>query len=196
MARRNSPPLGFLFVMAAVCMVGYMFTDISRRRHAEQEGAPITEQASLTALTVKQSKGVEFFAPRGAPRAHVASFEFETNPDPMTSVELLDLNIEILDAGLVLRDLEFEVESYTFTTDPVDVGSATNVRHFWLPRQYSNNFRAGKKFYANLYATIDKSSREGTYTRPVRLTGWSAKDRGMNIPFPGTVNGQPIIVMP
>jgi hypothetical protein len=159
---------------------------------------PKLETGSLTALTVRQTKGVEFFAPRGAPRAHIASFVFETNPDPETSVDLEILDVEIREPNLVLRDIEMEVDGfYQFKTDvfPLLVDGAQKVRFYRRP-QDKHRFPGGKKFYGNIFATIDKSSREGTYTIPVRLTGWSAKDRGMGIPFPGVVNGQPLVVVP
>lgn len=152
------------------------------------------ETASLTALTVSQGKDLEVgTAHKGQEQVPIASFLIETNPDPETSVDLRSLTIKVEpETGLVLRKLrlEFDLTEYESQMSPND------THLFTRPSYIRRQFGGGMKLYATIYATIDKSSREGTYTIPLRLTGWNAQNRGMDIPFPGVVNGQPLVVMP
>jgi hypothetical protein len=152
------------------------------------------ESISSVGLAVRQNleHGVMTFY-QGQEQVPIASFLIETNPDPETSVDLRSLTIKVeSETGLVLRKLrlEFDLTEYESQMSPND------THLFTRPSYIRRQFGGGMKLYATIYATIDKSSREGTYTIPLLLTGWNAQNRGKDIPFPGIVNGQSLVVVP
>ncbi len=150
-----------------------------------------------TALIVKQSDihDRQLMTWRGRERTLIASFLIETSPIANTSIDLNSISIKIeRDTGLVLRNPALEIDSYEYEVHAPIKGDDT--WRFQQPSWHEVRYGSGSKLYAKLYASVEKYARVGVYKIPSQLTGWDIENQGKVVPFPGVVNGQPVVVMP
>ena len=126
----------------------------------------------------------------GETNKKIASFQITASTAQAVSIGSLTF-AKNGNLGLELQNMKVVVNGSSFGTNrPVIAGAETftNANPFTVP--------AGGSVVADVYADILSSSMSGTYQSAISVTGWSAAGSisGSMIPFPGTVNGQTIIV--
>jgi hypothetical protein len=153
---------------------------------------------NLTCLSAKVNKDVgPFITRRDGKRALIASFLLETSPRPETLVIVDSLTVKADEVpGLVLSNLQLECDAGEFKLEVWD--KAKRSWQFRRPPGTSSpkEYGPGQKILVNAYAVVDEATREGTHTTALRLMDWEARCQGNSIPFPATVVGQSLIVVP
>jgi len=202
-----------LMIIFAICL-GWSLNDYHRLHMAPRPpeisaAAPAVTTAApanpvphgadnLTCLSAKVNKDVgPFITRRDGKRALIASFLLETSPRPETLVIVDSLTVKADEVpGLVLSNLQLECDAGEYQLEAWD-----RVKRSWQFRRppgtsSPKEYGPGQKILVNAYAVVDEATREGTHTTALRLMGWEARCQGNSIPFPATVVGQSLIVVP